>query len=311
MSHQKASLPKLSLGKKIIQQRELFFMSVPFVILVVIFNYIPIWGWIMAFQEYRPGIPFWQQKWVGFKQFVELLNDSRFYNSLYNTLGMSILGLLVGFTVPIIFALLINELRNVYFKKVVQTVSYLPHFVSWVVVGSIVYKMLSTDGGPINQILVALGKEPIQFMAKPELFWYIVTLSDLWKELGWNTIIYLAAITAIDPVLYEAAKIDGASRWRQMWHITLAGISSTVIVLIVLSIGSLISIGFEKQMVLSNPVVYDSAQVLDLYALRYGLGSGGRYSYGTAVGVAKSVVSIILLFSANAIFKKRTGQSVM
>jgi putative aldouronate transport system permease protein len=285
-------------------------MSIPFAILVLVFNYIPIWGWTMAFQKYRVGQPFWSQAWVGFDNFIALFQDDRFYLALRNTLGMSILGLMVGFTMPIVFAILINELRNRFFKKTVQTVSYLPHFVSWVVVAGIVYKMLSTDSGPVNQVLGLFGQEPVQFMAKEEYFWGIVVISDLWKELGWNTIIFLAAITAINPELYEAAKMDGAGRLTQIIHVTLPGISNIIIVLLVLSIGNLIAIGFEKQMQLSNPLVNDTALVLDLYALKYGIGMN-RFSFGTAIGVVNSIVSLTLLFTANGIFKKRTGQSVM
>jgi putative aldouronate transport system permease protein len=296
--------------KKTLEQRYLYLMSLPFAVMVLIFNYVPIWGWTMAFQKVRIGRSFWEQPWVGFDNFVQLFQDERFYLALRNTLGMGLIGLTVGFTMPIIFALLLNELGGGYFKRLVQTVSYLPHFVSWVVVSGIVYKMLSTDGGAINQLLEFFGQQPVQFMAKSEFFWPIVVLSDLWKELGWNTIIYLAAITAIDPSLYDAAKVDGADRWQLMWHITLPGISGVVMVLLVLSIGSLIAIGFEKQLLLGNPLVSDSSQVLDLYALKYGLGAN-NYSFGTAISVVNSVVGIVLLFAANAFFKYRTGESVL
>lgn len=298
------------LWKDVVRQKYLYLMSIPFAFMVFIFNYIPIWGWTMAFQKYRVGRPFWEQSWVGFDNFIALFQDTRFYLALRNTLGMSILGLLVGFTMPIVFAILINELRNRYFKKAVQTISYLPHFVSWVVVAGIVYKMLSTDSGPVNQLIELFGGAPVQFMAKEENFWGIVVISDLWKELGWNTIIFLAAITAINPELYEAAKMDGAGRFRQIIHVTLPGISNIIIVLLVLSIGSLIAIGFEKQYQLSNPLVLDSALVLDFYALKYGIGMN-RFSFGTAIGVVNSIVSLMLLFTANGLFKKKTGQSVM
>lgn len=298
--------------RKFLDQKQLYFMSFPFLILVFIFSYVPIWGWIMAFQKYRPGKPFWEQKWVGLEWFIEIFQDPRFYNALTNTLGMSILALLVGFTIPIIFAILLNELKSQFFKRTVQTISYLPHFVSWVVVGGMVYTMLSTDGGVINGVLVGLGilKEPELFMAKPELFWGIVTLADLWKELGWNAIIFLAAITAIDPQLYEAAKVDGAGKLRQIWHITLPGISHVVVILLILSIGSLLSIGFEKQFQLGNPRVLDRAEVMDLYALNVGLNQG-RFSVGTAIGMLNSIVSVSLLMIANKLFKRHTGQSVI
>ncbi|TCN27789.1 ABC transporter permease [Mesobacillus foraminis] len=294
------------------QQKYLYMMSIPFVLLVIIFNYLPLWGWSMAFQSYKPGIPFWEQEWVGFQHFIQLFSDERFYLVLRNTLAMSLMSLAIGFVFPILFAVLLNEVRLSIFKRTVQTITYLPHFVSWVVVAGIVTKMLSIDGGIINELLIGLGivDKPVQFMAKGEYFWSIVVVSDLWKEMGWNAIIFLAAIAGIDPQLYEAAKVDGAGRWRRIWHVTLPGIRPTILVLLILSIGHLTSIGFEKQFLLGNSLVVDYSEVLDLYALNYGIGLG-RFSYGTAIGIFNSVVSIILLFLANGIFKRFGNQSVM
>ncbi|AWB45480.1 protein lplB [Paenibacillus sp. CAA11] len=294
------------------RQKYLYLMSIPFVLWLFVFNYLPLWGWTMAFQNYKPAKSFGEQKWVGFDNFIELFQDERFYMVLRNTLAMSLMGLVFGFVIPIIFAVMLNEVRAMKFKRVVQTVSYLPHFVSWVVVAGIITKMLSIDGGIVNDVLLSLHliDEPIQFMAKGHWFWSIVTASDIWKETGWNTIIYLAAITGIDQEQYEAARVDGAGRFRQIWNITLPGIRSTVMVLLIMSIGHLISIGFEKQMLLSNPLVTDYSEVLDLYALRYGI-EINRFSYGTAIGMFNSVVSIILLFTANGLFKKFTKESIM
>ncbi|MDQ0973243.1 putative aldouronate transport system permease protein [Neobacillus niacini] len=304
--------PKKSFWKTLVQQKYLYLMSVPFVLLVIVFNYFPLWGWTMAFQNYKPALSLFQQEWVGFEHFIELFSDERFYRALRNTLGMSVLGLTVGFVMPIIFAVLLNEVRISIFKRTVQTITYLPHFVSWVVVAGIVTKMLSTDGGVINEMLVSLGilDKPTQFMAEGTYFWGIVVASDIWKEMGWNAIIFLAAISGIDSQLYEAAKVDGAGRLRQIWHVTLPGIRPTVLVLLILNIGHLTSIGFEKQMLLGNNLVVDYAEVLDLYALNYGIGLG-RFSYGTAIGIFNSVISIILLFVANGIFKKYSNSSVM
>ncbi|MCZ8524005.1 MULTISPECIES: ABC transporter permease [Paenibacillus] len=294
------------------RQKYLYFMSVPFVIWLIVFSYVPIWGWLMAFQKFRPGRSMLEQKWVGLANFAELFADERFYLVLRNTLAMSLMGLLVGFTVPIIFALLMNELKGQFFKRSVQTISYLPHFVSWVVVAGIVTKMLSTEGGAVNSLLLSLGviDAPVQFMAKGEWFWSIVTASDMWKETGWNSIIYLAAMAGIDPELYEAATVDGAGRLRKIWHITLPGIRPTFMVLLILSIGHLVSIGFEKQFLLSNPLVIDYSEVVDLYALNYGIGLS-RYSYGTAIGIFNSVVSIVLVLTANGIYKRLTKESII
>lgn len=291
-------------------QWQLYAMILPFAAMVLVFNYVPIWGWITAFQKYRPGKPLWEQRWVGFENFVNLFQDERFYMALRNTLAMSVLGLLIGFTVPIIFALLLNELRSTLFKRTVQTVSYLPHFVSWVVVAGLVYKMLSPDSGPINQMITASGGQPVQFMAKPEYFWGIVVLSDLWKELGWNTIIYLSAITAIDSSLYDAAKVDGAGRFGLIRHVTLPGIMPVITVLLVLAIGNLMSIGFEKQLLLGNPIVYEKSMVLDLFALRTGIGAN-NFSFGTTIGMVNSLVGLTLLFTANWWVRRRTGESVI
>lgn len=297
---------------RIVQHRYLWFMSVPFIIWVFVFSYLPLWGWTMAFQKFRVGKSFFEQQWVGLENFRMLFQDDQFFNALRNTLAMSLMGLIVGFTIPIIFAVLLNEVRHSFLKRFVQTVSYLPHFVSWVVVAGIVTKMLSANNGVVNEILMNMHliDQPIQFMAKESMFWYVVTSADIWKETGWSAIIYLAAIAGIGPELYEAARVDGASRIRQIWHITMPGIRSTIIILLIMSIGHLLSIGFEKQFLLGNNLVKEKSEVLDLYALNYGLGLG-RYSYGTAINIFNSVVSLFLLFVANGIFKKVTKESIM
>ncbi|MFD2657428.1 ABC transporter permease [Gracilibacillus thailandensis] len=282
-------------------------MSFPFVIWLLIFKYIPVAGWVMAFQDYKPQLGIFEQEWVGFKHFKDLFNEPMFYRALENTLGMGIFGLVFGTLSAIAFALLLNEVRFLTLKKWTQTISYLPHFVSWVIVANIVITMLSPEG-IINNLLVGSGilDRPINFMAQPDMFWGIVTAADVWKETGWNAIIYLAAMAGVDPQLYEAAKVDGASRWRQMWHITLPSIRPVIIVLLILNIGNLINIGFEKQMLLGNNIVAEKALVIDLYALDYGIGMF-RYSFGTAIGIFKSVISIILILICNG-FAKRIGE---
>ena len=293
------------------EQKYLLLMSLPLVIWGLVFRYVPLLGWSMAFQNYKPGRDIFHQQWVGFDQFTQFLTDKYFYLVLRNTLAMSLLGLVCSFTFPVLFALLLNEIRSVKFKRTIQTISYLPHFVSWVVVAGMFSKLLSTDSGVVNNILTALhivGK-PVPFFAIPQYFWGIVTVADLWKELGWNSIIFLAAMTAIDQELYEAATADGAGRFRRMWHITLPGIRSTFIVLLIMSIGWITSIGFEKQMLLSTPLVQDYADVLDLYVLRYGL-QMMRFSFGTAVGMTNSIVAVTLLFLANKL-AKRLGEEAL
>lgn len=305
------STRKRPLWKTVFAQRYLFLMSIPFVIWVFVFNYLPLWGWTMAFQNFKPGRSFAEQDWVGLANFIAIFQEPHFYLVLRNTLAMSLLGLIAGYTVPVLFAILLNEIRFAFFKKTIQTVSYLPHFVSWVVAAGIVTKMLAVDG-IVNELLVQLNilDKPVQFMAKGEWFWGIVTLSDLWKEMGWNSIIFLAAITGIDPELYEAAKVDGAGRFRRMWHVTLPGIRPAMMVMLILSIGWLTSIGFEKQYLLGNVLVQDYSEVLDLYVLNYGIGMG-RFSFGTAVGIVNSLVAITLLLVSNGIFKRVTKESVI
>jgi putative aldouronate transport system permease protein len=294
------------LGKRIIDQRYLLLLSVPFVLWLLVFRYIPLIGWLMAFQDYRPQLGWFKSPWVGFKHFRELFRAPLFYQAMQNTLGMSILGLVFGFTTSIGFAVLLNELRYLPFKRFTQTVSYLPHFVSWVVVANIVTQMFAISG-PVNEILLDLGliKEPTNIMIKPEYFWWLVVFTDVWKETGWNAIIYLAAMSGIDPQIYEAAEIDGVNRLQKVFYITIPGIKGTIIILLILSIGNMINIGFERQFMLQNAVTAPKALVLDYYAFRFGIGMF-RYSFGTAIGIFKSVVSIILLFLAN-FFAKRSG----
>lgn len=294
------------------QQKYLILMSLPFVIWGFIFSYIPLWGWTMAFQNFKPQKSFFQQKWVGLDQFKVLFKDDTFYQVMRNTLAMSFLSIIFGFFIPIVFALLLNEIKGSKFKKTVQTISYLPHFVSWVIAASIITSMLSTDGGIINIILVKLGimHANVNLLTQPKAFWGIITVADIWKEMGWNAIIYMAAMAGIDQELYEAARVDGANRFQQMLHVTLPGIRTTIIILLILSIGSVLNTGFEKQMLLGNPLVLDYSQNLDLYVLNYGIGMF-RYSYGTAIGMFKSVISIILLFMANSVAKRFGEGSVM
>ncbi len=291
--------------KRFYKERYLYFMSIPFVIWLVIFKYIPIWGWTMAFQEYFPMKGIFSQKWVGLKHFQAMFQDEQFYRVLRNTLAMSVLSLVANFIFAILLALLLNEVRNALFKRTIQTISYLPHFVSWVIIAGMFSKLLSTDGGVVNDLLVHLGvlKEPVQFLANEKLFWPIVTIVETWKETGWNSIIYLAAIAGINPEIYEAAIADGAGRFRKIWHITLPSILPVIIVMLVMCIGWLVGNGFEKQFLMGNSLVQDYSQVISLYVLQYGIGMG-RYSYGTAVGIFQSVVSIILLFAANKVARK-------
>lgn len=293
---------------KLKSQKALLIMSVPFLLHIVIFKYIPIWGWIMAFQNYWPGKSIFQQVWVGFENFKYLFRDPVFYQVLRNTLAMSIIKLVLGMVSSITLALILNEVRLKIFKKTAQTISYLPHFISWVVAANLIRDALSTDGGIVNEILLTLNiiKEPIMFLGKPKLFWWIIGLSHVWKEVGWGAIVYLAAIAAIDPSLYEAAVIDGAGRLKRIWYITLPSIKPIIVILLIMNMGYLLSSGFEQQYLLQNGRVIDYARVFTIYELDYGI-KMMRYSFATAVGIFRSVVSLILVFSAN-LFAKFMGQ---
>jgi len=286
------------------EQRYLLLLSFPFIIWLFIFRYIPLFGWITAFQDYKLHLGWFGSKFVGFKNFIDFFKHNLFLSSMQNTLAMSIMMLVFGTFMAITFAVLLNELRYLPFKRFTQTVSYLPHFVSWVVVANIVTQMLAISG-PINDILLGLGivKEPTNVMIKPEYFWWIVVIADIWKEMGWNAIIYLAAMAGIDSQIYEAAEIDGVNRMQKIWYVTLPGIQGTIIILLILSIGNIINIGFERQFMLQNAVTFPKALTLDFFSYRYGL-TMFRYSFGTAIGIFKSVVSIILLFLANFLARR-------
>ena len=295
----------------VISQRELILMSVPLLLYKILFSYVPIVGWTMAFQDYKPAIrSMWKQKWVGFDNFVKLftgINGERFIRDIFNTLGQSILTLALGYVFAITLALLMNEMKNGPFKRIVQNISYMPHFLSWIIVAGMVSVMLSvpTSGGIINDVLMRLHiiKEPIMFLAEPKYFWGIVAGSHLWKELGWNTIIYLAAMTAINPSLYEAADMDGASRFQKMMYITLPGIKSTIVVLLIMSTGQILEAGFEIQYFLGNGLVVDRSETIDIFVLKYGM-QMGNYSLATVAGIFKSAVSITLVSLANYISGK-------
>lgn len=301
---------KKSFLQKAIEQKELIIITLPFLILLIVFSYVPLWGWVMAFQNYQPALGVQHSDWVGLKNFAELFGDKDFYFAIRNTLGISVLKFITGFLGSITLAVLINEVKNMKFKKAVQTISYLPHFVSWVVAASIVTSALSTEDGIVNEILMAvhLIKAPIAFMGVPKLFWGIMAASDLWKEIGWGTIIYLAAMTAIDSELYEAASIDGAGRIKKIFSITLPSIIPTIKILMIMNVGWLLTANFEQVYLLKNNMVMDVAQTLEIYVYNLGIPLG-RYSFATTAGIFTSVVSLVLVISCNKISKLLDGES--
>jgi len=294
---------------KFIHQKAFFFMIIPVMVYVFIFNYLPLTGWQMAFQQFKPGQDV--QEWVGFKHFIFLFTDGAFWRVMQNTLGMSIINLVLSFTTAIFLALMINEIRQKLFKRVVQTISYLPHFLSWVIAAAMIGQFLSSDG-ILNTILVGLGiyDQPRLFRTEPNSFWWIIGWGNVWKSVGWNTIIYLAAITSIDPELYESAELDGAGRFAKMFYITLPGIKSTILVLLIMSIGWILNAGFEVQYLLGNELTWTKAETIDVFVIRYGIALR-NYSLATALGMFKTVVSIILITGANQFSRRFAKESLV
>ncbi len=286
------------------KQRELIYITIPFIIYGIVFYYAPLVGWLMGFERYRPNKGLLGSEWVGLYHFEKLFKDTVFLGVIRNTLAMGIINLVLSFVFAILFAVLLNEVRLAAPKKFVQTVSYLPHFLSWIIVTGIVRDMLSMDGGIVNDLLVRLGiiAEPMSFFSDTKYFWWIVGFSNVWKETGWNSIIYLAAITSINPELYEAAALDGAGRLKRMWHITLPGIKSTIFILLLINIGNVLNVGFEVQYLLGNDLIRSVSETIDIYVLKWGI-SQANFSLGTAAGIFKSVVSVILIFLANGVTK--------
>ena len=294
-----------SFWNRLSKQKALILMAVPFVLYVILFKYVPLWGWTMAFQDYKPAKSFSQQEWVGFKWFVTLFKDKEFLLSLRNTVCMSLISTALGYITAILIAIFLNEVRIIAVKRFVQTVSYLPHFLSWVIVTSLVANVLSVEDGILNNILLSLGliKEPVLWLAVPKYFWNIIGWTYVWKEVGWNTIVYLGAMTAIDPCLYEAAQIDGCGRLRKIWHITLPGIKPTIIIMMIMSAGHILDANFEMPYFLQNGLIQEVATQIDIYVLKYGF-KLFDFSLATAAGIFKNVVNILLLLLANHIAKK-------
>ncbi|WP_138754684.1 ABC transporter permease [Paenibacillus sinopodophylli] len=311
----KGGIRKASVWGRLKEQRLLYVLMLPALIVTLLFSYVPMFGLYMAFINYSPGGgsffgQFFTTEFVGLEWFNYFFTNGDFYRVMRNTLAQSFLSLLFGFPMPIILALMINELRNGWFKKTFQTVSYMPHFISWVIAANIIITVLSSEG-VLNNILTGIGliDEPIQFMQKGPLFWWIIAISNTWKDMGFNAIMYLAAISAINPELYEVAKVDGASRLKQILHITLPSIKPTIIILAILAVGGILNAGFDQQFLLQNNTVLQYSEVIDTYTYKYGL-QNGMFSYGAAVGLFKSVVAFILVLSVNTMAKKMNEQSL-
>ncbi|NUT35406.1 MAG: sugar ABC transporter permease [Hamadaea sp.] len=284
---------------------QLYSLALLPVLFFVVFRYLPMIGNVIAFRRYQPGGDIFGERWVGLHYFRMFWNDPGFWQVFTNTLIIGALTLLFLFPLPIVLALLLNEVRTRAFKRAVQTISYLPHFLSIVVVAGIVTQVLSIDG-IVNQGLRFLGQESVPFLQQPGWFRTIYVTSEMWQTVGWGTILYLAALTTVDTDLYEAARIDGANRWRQTWHVTLPGIRPTMMTLLILNIGTFMAVGFEKILLLYNPLTFPTADVISTYLYRVGVVSGS-FSYAAAIGLFESVIGLVLVLSANALSRRTVG----
>ena len=274
-----------------------YLLAVPVVLYYLLFCYKPMYGIIIAFKNFRPGKGIWGSDWVGLQHFIDFFTSFYFTRTIKNTLTISLTSLLVGFPVPIILALLLNEIKSSKFKRITQTISYMPHFISMVIFCGLI-KMFVSQRGIITSIVSFLGGPELPLLTIPEYFLPIYVLSDVWKNMGWSSIIYLAALAGVDQELYEAAKIDGAGRWKQTLHVTLPGISGTIIILLLLNIGGIMNLGHEKIILLYNPGIYETADVISTYVYRKGLIDFG-WSYSTAVGLFHSVINFLLVMVFN------------
>lgn len=296
--------------QKMLRQKNLYIMILPAFVLTLIFAYLPTWGVLVALFDYNPGLGLFGSPFVGLKHFARFFNDSSFWMLIRNSFAISLLNIVFGTVFPIVFAILLNEVGSLKFKKTVQTISYLPHFVSYVVVANIALTVFSNKGA-VNNLLMSLGitQQPIVFFTIPSAFWWLVAGVNIWKELGWSAIIYITSITGIDPGLYEAAMVDGAGRWQRIRYITLPGIKSTIFVLLILSVPGLLNAGFEPSYLLGNAMVYDYSEVLDTYTYSMGI-QYGQYSYAAAIGLLQQILGLVLILGANATARKYSDYSL-
>ncbi|KHF40233.1 protein lplB [Halalkalibacter okhensis] len=300
---------RAELMRRIKKNKWIYLMIAPGILYFFIYKYIPMYGLIIAFQDYKPYLGITGSEWVGFQHFERLFTSPDFWMIFRNTLALFGLQILVFFPIPIIIALMLNEVRNQMFKRSVQTLIYIPHFMSWVVIVSISFVMLTLDGGIINSLLEMMGFQKINFLMNPDTFRPMYILQVIWREAGWGTIIFLAAIAAVDPQLYEAAKMDGANRLRQAWHITLPAIRSVIVVLLILKIGDVLELGFEHVYLLLNASNREVGEIFDTYVYTAGL-KQGQFSYATAVGFFKGIVGLILVVFANWLAKRAGEEGV-
>lgn len=294
---------------RILLRYDLYLLLLFPILWYVVFKYYPMYGLQIAFKDYSPSQGIWASDWVGFKHFDRFFSSYYFWDLLWNTVSLSVLTLLFAFPLPILLALLINEIKNRRFKKTLQNVTYVPHFLSLVVVVGMLNLFLDPNIGIVNRITTAIGLDPVDFMRKAEWFQAIFVSSDVWQHMGWSSIIYLAALSSIDPTLYEAAKIDGASRWKRILHVSVPGIMPTIIILFILQIGHMMDVGFEKVLLMQNPINMDKSEILATFVYKNGI-QKGQFSYTTAAGMFNAVIDFILLLIVNGYARRKTETSL-
>jgi putative aldouronate transport system permease protein len=290
------------LVRAIIKNKYLYLLALPGILYFLIFKYVPMWGILISFQNYSPFLGFSGSPWVGLEHFQRFFSNPEFLILFRNTMAINLLNLCFFFPLPIMLSLMLNELRSEVYKRTIQSIIYLPHFLSWVIIVSLTFMMLSQTEGIINKLIEYFGYQPYDFLTNPKIFWFLLTGQSIWKEAGWGTIIFLAAIAGVDPQLYEAAKMDGAGRFRQMWHVTLPSIRNVIVILLILRLGDIMEVGFEQVFLMYNGAVSEVAEVFDTYVYRTGI-QQGQFSYSTAAGVFKSMVGMILVILANRLAK--------
>ena len=286
----------------------LWIIALPGIAYFIIFKYVPMLGNVIAFKNYGLFLGIWKSPWVGFQHFEVMFTYPEFYNILNNTIVLSFFSILFGFPAPLILALFLNELRLMAVKRTIQTILYMPHFLSWVIVGGIFINLLSLDGF-VNMIVEKFGGKAVDYVTKPEYFKAIIVGTGIWKEVGWGMIIYLAALAGINPNLYEAAMVDGAGRWRQMWYITLPSIMPAIVVLFLLRISNVLDANVEQILIFLTPLTFETGEVIDTYVYRIGL-LGSQFSYSTAIGLFKALIGIVLVVGLNQLSKRTTGESI-
>ena len=295
--------------KQVLKYKNMYILFIPCFIYLIIFNYVPMFGIVLAFKDYSIKGGIFGSEWVGLENFKELFSTPDFFKVTWNTLKISFYKLIFGFPLPIIISLLLNELRSMRFKKTIQTIIFLPHFISWVILSGIIFSIFRVDGGIVNELIVLLGGEKVPFLSDNRYFVTLLVSTNIWKGAGWGTIVYLAAITGIDPSFYEAAEIDGASRFQKMLYITIPGIMVAVTINLILQLSNVLSSGFDQVFNLYSPPVYDTADIIDTYVYRNGI-IEGKYEMSTALGVFKSITAFVLIMLSNYASKKLGGDGI-